>query len=100
MAHIKVSELRPAGSELFIDSESFLNDLSDVDVSSVHGGFGHGLGVFTALNFKVLEAGVVGLGITNVVSLVKSFSGGGESTAAGNVGISTDGATHGSIVIG
>ncbi len=29
MASIKISELRPAGSELFQDSESFLNELND-----------------------------------------------------------------------
>ncbi|ARV58932.1 hypothetical protein BZZ01_10060 [Nostocales cyanobacterium HT-58-2] len=79
MAHIKVLELRPAGSELFIDSETYLNDLSDVDTTSVHGGFGHGFTAFTAVNFKVLEAGAMGLGITNVVSLVKSFSGGAST---------------------
>ncbi len=29
MASIKIAELRPAGSELFQDSESFLNELSE-----------------------------------------------------------------------
>ncbi|MBN3898740.1 MAG: hypothetical protein HWQ41_26765 [Nostoc sp. NOS(2021)] len=29
MASIKISELRPAGSELFHDSESFLNQLNE-----------------------------------------------------------------------
>ncbi|AOX03663.1 hypothetical protein BJP34_33335 [Moorena producens PAL-8-15-08-1] len=29
MSSIKIAELRPAGSELFQDSESFLNELSD-----------------------------------------------------------------------
>ncbi|ARV58931.1 hypothetical protein BZZ01_10050 [Nostocales cyanobacterium HT-58-2] len=74
MANLKVSELRPTGSELFIDSESYLNDLSDMDATFVHGGFGHGFEAFATINFKVLEAGVLGLGITNVVSLAKSFS--------------------------
>jgi hypothetical protein len=44
MANIKISELRPAGSELFQDSESFLNELNeremvvgagDVNVSNI-----------------------------------------------------------------
>ena len=40
MAVIKISELRPAGSELFQDSESFLNELSDNrEVDQVMGGF-------------------------------------------------------------
>ena len=38
MATIKISELRPAGSELLQDSESFLNELSDHDLENVVGG--------------------------------------------------------------
>ncbi len=38
MASIKVSELRPTGSELFQDSESFLNELNDRDTTGVVGG--------------------------------------------------------------
>lgn len=38
MASIKVTELRPAGSELFQDSESFLNELSDSQIDHVVGG--------------------------------------------------------------
>ncbi len=33
---IAISELRPAGSELFMDSESYLNDFTESD--SVYGG--------------------------------------------------------------
>jgi hypothetical protein len=32
MASIKISELRPAGSELFQDSESFLNELNEQEM--------------------------------------------------------------------
>jgi hypothetical protein len=35
---IKISELKPSGSALFQDSESFLEDLSDEDIAVV-GGF-------------------------------------------------------------
>ncbi len=45
MASIKLSELQVTGSELFQDSESFLNDMSDVD--SMYGGgdaFSYGFG--------------------------------------------------------
>ena len=38
MAEIKLSELRPAGSELLEDSESFLNELNDRDLENVAGG--------------------------------------------------------------
>jgi hypothetical protein len=38
MATIKISELRPAGSEFFQDSESFLNELNDQEVLTTVGG--------------------------------------------------------------
>jgi hypothetical protein len=41
MASIKISELRPLGSELFQDQESFLNELSDRnEIDQVVGGRG------------------------------------------------------------
>ncbi|MEA5626257.1 hypothetical protein [Nostoc sp. UHCC 0251] len=40
MASIKISELRPAGSELFQDSESFLTELSESrELAQVLGGW-------------------------------------------------------------
>jgi len=44
MANITISELRPAGFDLFQDSESFLNDLTDTDSMSVLGGSENGGG--------------------------------------------------------
>lgn len=38
MANIAISDLCPIGSNLFQDSESFLNELSDVEINSTHGG--------------------------------------------------------------
>ncbi|OUL30846.1 hypothetical protein BV378_02950 [Nostoc sp. RF31YmG] len=38
MASIKIAELRPAGSELFQDSESFLNELNEKEISTAIGG--------------------------------------------------------------
>jgi hypothetical protein len=38
MASIHISDLRPAGSELFLDSESFLNKLTDVELNFTYGG--------------------------------------------------------------
>ncbi len=43
MAIIKISELRPTGSELFQDSESYLNELSDREMS-IFGGKGKNKG--------------------------------------------------------
>jgi hypothetical protein len=40
MAFIKINELRPAGSELFQDSESYLNELSEQELSATFGGDG------------------------------------------------------------
>lgn len=40
MANIVISELRPAGSELFQDSESFLSDLNDQEMVNTLGGWG------------------------------------------------------------
>ncbi|MEH2063945.1 MAG: hypothetical protein V7K50_17045 [Nostoc sp.] len=40
MASIKISELRPAGSEFFQDSESFLSELSENrEIDQIVGGF-------------------------------------------------------------
>ncbi|MBE9181624.1 bacteriocin [Oculatella sp. LEGE 06141] len=39
MASINVSNLHPAGSELFCDSESFLNELTDEELTEIEGGY-------------------------------------------------------------
>ncbi|MDJ0732604.1 MAG: hypothetical protein QNJ47_00730 [Nostocaceae cyanobacterium] len=39
MANIKVNEINPAGAELFLDSDSFLNELSESEeIISINGG--------------------------------------------------------------
>jgi soluble P-type ATPase len=38
MAKLKITELNPAGSELFQDSENFLEELSDRELNLVVGG--------------------------------------------------------------
>jgi hypothetical protein len=40
MASIKISNLYPAGSELFKDSESFMTELVDNELGSINGGIG------------------------------------------------------------
>lgn len=38
MANIKVSDINPAGTELFADSESFMNDVSNDEIQHILGG--------------------------------------------------------------
>ena len=38
MANINISDLRPAGAELFLDSESFINELTDEELKLTKGG--------------------------------------------------------------
>jgi hypothetical protein len=38
MASIKISDLRPSGFDSFVNSKSFLNDLSDSDLATIKGG--------------------------------------------------------------
>jgi hypothetical protein len=67
MANITIPELRPTGLDLFQDSESFLNDLTDSQSMAVQGGEAAGTN-------KYFEALLIGFGIGEVVSLAKSFS--------------------------
>jgi hypothetical protein len=39
---IQISNLNPAGSDLFADTENFLTELQDTDSNQVFGGKGHG----------------------------------------------------------
>ena len=38
MANITISDLRPAGADLFSDSESYMHDLTDNELSGTQGG--------------------------------------------------------------
>jgi hypothetical protein len=38
MATINISDLCPTGSDLFSDSESYMNELGDSEVHTIHGG--------------------------------------------------------------
>jgi 6-phosphofructokinase len=70
MAFLKISELRPAGSELFQDSESYLNELNEQEISATIGGDG------SDVNISVLSQNSVTQGISiksvSVVTEVKS----------------------------
>ena len=39
MANIRISDIQPAGSSLFMDEESFLNELSEDQAGLTYGGF-------------------------------------------------------------
>ncbi len=81
MANITLSELNNAGVELFQDSESFLNELKDVDAISggSTSGYGRGYGRQTHVSdmstlTKLAEAFVFSYAIGHVTVLAKSFS--------------------------
>lgn len=38
MANIEINELKPAGAELFSDSEGFMTELSDSELDNINGG--------------------------------------------------------------
>ncbi len=71
MANITLSELNNAGAELFQDSESFLNELKDVD--AISGGSSHYVSDMSFLT-KLAEAFVISYAIGHVTVLAKSFS--------------------------
>ncbi|MDB9375017.1 hypothetical protein [Nodularia sphaerocarpa] len=74
MANITLSELNNAGVELFQDSESFLNELKDVDSisggSTSHQPYVSDISTLT----KLAEAFVTTYAIGHVTYLAKSFS--------------------------
>lgn len=39
MSKIKINDLHSAGSDLFSDSESFMSDLVDSELGTIHGGW-------------------------------------------------------------
>jgi hypothetical protein len=75
MASITLSQLNVTGSELFQDSESYLNDLNDASSVAVHGGYyGGGFGEYGDFGVKYLEYLVNGYAITSIKQIAKSFS--------------------------
>jgi hypothetical protein len=70
MANIALTELRFDGSELFQDSESFLNELNEVD--AISGGYYHVSDLYTLE--KLTEAYVFTYGIGHIAYLAKSYS--------------------------
>lgn len=57
MATINICDLRSTGSELFSDSESYMNELGDSEVHTIHGGFSSpGCAVLTIVSLSVAIA--------------------------------------------
>ncbi|MBD2520608.1 hypothetical protein H6G93_37850 [Nostoc sp. FACHB-973] len=71
MANITLSELYVSGSELFEGTESFLNDLSDID--SISGGDSSHFSDISTLT-KLAEAYVDTYAIGHITFVAKSFS--------------------------
>ncbi|MEH2106502.1 hypothetical protein [Nostoc sp.] len=80
MASIALSQLNTTGSELFQDSESFLNDLNNVDSITIYGGDGdvssvaEGLDPLLAYGIKGQEFGLLAFGASLTAHIVKSYS--------------------------
>ncbi|MEO3704085.1 hypothetical protein [Trichormus azollae] len=72
MASIKLSELQATGFELFQDSESFLNEMSDAN-SIYGGGYDNYVSDISTLE-KLAEAFVNVYGIGHIAYLAKSYS--------------------------
>ncbi|AFY32117.1 hypothetical protein [Calothrix sp. PCC 7507] len=83
MAIIALSELHTTGSELFQDSESFLNDLNNTDSISVYGGTSDvsdtadGVTPILEYGIKGQEFGLLAFGANLTAHILKSFSEGG-----------------------
>lgn len=64
MSTIKISDLHPAGSDLFLDSESFINDLVDGEIGAIQGGFSSFRCVVWSARFSVVGSIVASLVVT------------------------------------
>ena len=68
MASIAISNLHPAGADLFMDSESFMNELTDEQLNMTHGGATPGAaGVVIIIASNAFCAGVA-VGVTLTVA--------------------------------
>lgn len=76
MSTINISDLHPAGSELFSDSEGYMNELGDNEFDSIYGG------LLPALLFSVAKLAVQ----RSSVQCAKSAAGGAAVVGAGIAG--------------
>lgn len=89
MAKLKISELSPAGAELFQDSENFLEELSDRELGIVVGGADINSVVTqnSASVGSILTATVVGISQTNVSVQISNVNASNVNVNASNVNI-------------
>ena len=73
MNRIVISDLHHTSSNVINNSESFLEDITQVDAMFIHGGEGYAFSEFLNFGVKVLEYALIGFAIFNIVSLVQSF---------------------------
>ena len=60
MSEIKLSNLNPAGSELFQDSESYISELNEQEMGSVVGGFTLNASAISVIGNSVIGNSIVG----------------------------------------
>ena len=58
MANINISDLSPAGADLFLDSESYLNDLTEGEMINTLGGSSGGSWYWWTIGLAVVEVAV------------------------------------------
>ncbi len=58
MATINISDLRPIGSKLFSDSESYMNELGDSEFNTINGGSGWPCAIVSGLLGPVVESAI------------------------------------------
>ena len=69
MPTITISDLRPVGSELFADDESYMRDLADNEFGSIQGGFSFGAVTATIAQAISVAGSSVACGVS-VVTVV------------------------------
>ncbi|MGB6297884.1 MAG: hypothetical protein WBF90_17105 [Rivularia sp. (in: cyanobacteria)] len=75
MSFIQISELRPVGSELFQDSESYLQELSSQEIGTIEGGH-NGLVLTSVIESPLINSlFTISQGISvNSVSAISNFA--------------------------
>lgn len=74
MADIKITELLPAGSELFQDSESFLNELNEQEMSVFGGANGDNNSIVCSDIYTDNNISVGSISVNTLESLVANMS--------------------------
>jgi hypothetical protein len=74
MSTIKISDLRPTGSELFSDSESYMSELGDNELDIINGG-AITTPVCISISYSLIRASMSSAGCArSVVAVTKSIT--------------------------